>query len=967
MANVPGSRPDLVSAVLGKPQGSTPTPTLTSASDPCGLARIQILLVPIGNVSHTTWNKWTGLIRKFAEIKLSDVPGTSGANSSKSGKTRFLPPSFPSPRTHLHLAFPEESPGLDVLPLSLLQISAFPLAVIGITDLSNDDPTSRFSEGGTTLRSQASSGAGSIYSGLHSRTSSTATTDKSWTHDQRVQEFHRILAELGLNNANGLVFPLTRRCFGVEEPDPDQHHVDKSDGLAPVIDEDNMPTPRPGAGFQRTASFPGRSQGPAGSTSDSSESARQQRVKESDLLSGMVEIDASDGASSRPTTPGGTRFDKRAYEEKLVSVPKDGNVELVLGMLVADIVASVLTELGEVAAALETTTGIQTLNASPLPTLMQRSIPRLDRSGDRIKSSPSHQSRLSVTTNAGPVRSTSPMPYSLSQSSLPLSSVQEHAVDPPVRPASSMSHKSYNEAPRARPISVLVSSDGKALTNTPPPGSIYENKIGEGATKTKRSSTGFSFGRVLSGKSLELSSPSPVEVVNVSSPTSGPTGISSTSSFTGRLKKVQADLWLLSGRLEEAINAYQDAVTALRNVEDNLWLASASEGVATAMLLEAWEARDGTDYTVAFLSSPILSDIHDHYTNACTRYSRTSTPPDSLFPHGAESSERVMARLYTRCAMRHSRVLLMTWAAGGWGNNALVSLVSGRLPRLYPPMSYKFRQRVFLKLTTMSRLTRAFVGKVVFRAHGPWLHHLSPQHHLNVLGHLVACIRLLGQDRRDSFLLAEMAGFALDQSPKRPTVIRRESVSSASSSNSFSMQTVSDVPHYLVDLLACLSTFNLDLTGNAEQAIFNLLQRHLDTTGFDLNGRNTINSSIYDSHRLSRYGWTQIQIDSIKQLVEAADKLSAFRIMCTVSSTALRNLHAFMTSAGHSFFHQAYLRSLHSARRAGIDLGDDHCWLPEGILLTAGLLPCVSAKGSSSELTNFLQIIDRQGSLSIVW
>lgn len=953
MSNAAGSRQvSASSAVLGGTTSSigvsTPTPTLTTASDPVGLARIQILLVPVGNVSPTTWAKWTGLIRKFAEIKLSDVPGTSGASSSKSGKTRFLPPSFPSPRTHLHLAFPEEPPGLDILPLSLLQISAFPLAVIGITDLSNDDPTSRLTEGSSTLRSQASSAstASSLYSGSHSRTTSSAAGDKPWTHDQRVQEFHRVLVELGLNNANGLVFPLTRRCFGVEEPDPELHHVDKTDSLAPAVDEDNMPTPRPGAGFQRTSSFPGRTTSTA-PTSDSSESARQQRVKESDLLSGMVEIDASDGgSSSRPTTPGGTRFDKRAYEEKLVSVPKDGNVELVLGMLIADVVASVLTELGEIAAALETTTGIQTLNASPLPTLTQRSIPRPERSNDRARGGPSssatHQSRLSVTTNAGPIRSTSPMPYSLSQSSLPLSSVQEHSVDAPARPASSMSHKSYTEAPRTRPISVLVSSDGKALTNTPPPGSIYENKIGEGSStssKMKRSSTGFSFGRVLSGKSLELSTPSPVEVVNVSSPTSGPTGISSTSSFTGRLKKVQADLWLLSGRLEEAINSYQESVTALRNVDDSLWLGSASEGVATAMLLEAWEARDGTDYTVPFLSSPILSDIHDHYTNASTRYSKTSRPPDSLFPHGAESSERIMARLYTACAMRHSRVLLMTWAAGGWGNNALVSLVTSRLPRLYPPMSYKFRRRVFLKLTTMSRVTRAFVGKIILRAHGPWLQHLSARHHLHVLGHMVACIRLLGQDRRDAFLLAEMAGFALEQSPGRPALDRRESISSQSSFSSLNAQTITDVPKYLSDLLDCLSAYNLDPTAVAEQVVFNLLQRRVEATGFDLGASNTIDTSLYDSHRLSRYGWIQLQIDSIKQLVDAADVLSSFHIMCSVSSTVLRNLHAFMTSTGHSYFHQAYLRSLHSARRAGIDLGDDHCWLPDGMLLSAGLLP----------------------------
>lgn len=66
----------------------------------------------------------------------------------------------------------------------------------------------------------------------------------------------------------------------------------------------------------------------------------------------MVEIDASDGSNvQRPKSQMADRdakmYDRKGYEEKMVVIPKDGNVEIVLGMLMADLIASVLTEFGD--------------------------------------------------------------------------------------------------------------------------------------------------------------------------------------------------------------------------------------------------------------------------------------------------------------------------------------------------------------------------------------------------------------------------------------------------------------------------------------------------------------------------------------------------------------------------------------------------------------------------------------------
>jgi hypothetical protein len=202
---------------------------------------------------------------------------------------RFLPPSSPPPNTHIHLSFSSIAPGTSLLPLSLLQVSAYPLAVIGVSDLS----------------------------------------DTKTNHNQKVGAFQKVLRDLQVDHANGTIYPLARRCFGVEE------------------DVSAFPlgsTPRAG-------NFPPENKSTPNLSDSSSDAPR--RVAQSATFQGMVEIDASDGSNiRRPKSEMANRdqkmYDRKGYEERMVVIPKDGNVEIVMGMLMADVVASVLTEFGDI-------------------------------------------------------------------------------------------------------------------------------------------------------------------------------------------------------------------------------------------------------------------------------------------------------------------------------------------------------------------------------------------------------------------------------------------------------------------------------------------------------------------------------------------------------------------------------------------------------------------------------------------
>ena len=379
-----------------------------------------------------------------------------------------------------------------------------------------------------------------------------------------------------------------------------------------------------------------------------------------------------------------------------------------------------------------------------------------------------------------------------------------------------------------------------------------------------------------------------IEVGSSTSPVGGVSSNTATSSATGRLKKVTADLWLLSGRLQEAIASYQDCLPLFKSQADNPWHASACEGLATATLLEAWETRDSEHGNVPFLSSPVLSGAHEYLMQGLALYGKSSCPPESLFPHGAESGEGVMARLYTLCALRTARLLLHSWAAGGFGAASVQSLISGRMARSYPPADYAHRRRVFLKLTTMSKISRSLITRTAAMAHGPWTRWLPDSVQLDVLVELANMQRILGLDRREMIFDRELSGFGVTSILKtragqtkivQGTRKRNDSDASERSQDSaLSAETTASsiASSRRIDAPASSSAagFIASKRPDSEEgtdAILNLLHRTLDVLGLDLD-------MLYeppgtDAPQASTYGWPELQVEVVRDAVTAVEAL----------------------------------------------------------------------------------------------
>ncbi|KAJ1936514.1 hypothetical protein EC988_008176, partial [Linderina pennispora] len=91
---------------------------------------------------------------------------------------------------------------------------------------------------------------------------------------------------------------------------------------------------------------------------------------------------------------------------------------------------------------------------------------------------------------------------------------------------------------------------------------------------------------------------------------------------TGRLKKLQGDLYLMAGRLSDAFSSYTTSVEASRTVNDYLWQATALEGYCAALLMLCERAAD-RKLLHAFLSCAPRTTLRE---NAVARTGNGTVP-----------------------------------------------------------------------------------------------------------------------------------------------------------------------------------------------------------------------------------------------------------------------------------------------------------------------------------------------------
>jgi trafficking protein particle complex subunit 9 len=526
--------------------------------------------------------------------------------------------------------------------------------------------------------------------------------------------------------------------------------------------------------------------------------------------------------------------------------------------------------------------------------------------------------------------------------------VSSNIIPPTRTPSPSVSFSAFTVPAPHRSFSLSqpnLAADNQPSIPAPTPSLASTNKAA-GET-IKRSTTGLGFGskvsRVVSGKVMEPSITSPVSTV------------AGSSSSTGRLKKLQADFWLLSGRLNEAISSYTDAISSLKSNNDHLWWGAALEGLATATMLEAWETRVlQSDSHIPFTASPILTDVHDNLNAAYAAYTRTPCPPPSMFQHGTVQGEAVMARLFSVLALKHARLLFLTWAAGGHGTPSMNAITYLQIPRAYPPFNYAYRRRVFTKLSTISRMARTLIVNVASRAHGPWLMFLSDAVRLEVLVTLATLSRLLALERREAFFLREVVGTVMTMLAERRAVENKTDDRAGAAQTAI---TNGDRPDDLTTNTAvsqALSEGKIAVrrkeSSEGNEALLGMLERICDIFGLDF--------TVSQMPELGCYGWPELQVEIVKEAVYMTEALPGESGRCCIQSKlltrhlhadprrtvqycqmALRTLYLNLTASAQYFLFEKSMRALETARRRGLELDGLPWWVPGSLLSSVCVLP----------------------------
>ncbi|SCV69753.1 BQ2448_1147 [Microbotryum intermedium] len=484
----------------------------------------------------------------------------------------------------------------------------------------------------------------------------------------------------------------------------------------------------------------------------------------------------------------------------LVLIPDTAQVSFFLGTVLADFAGHILREFSNLAAQLESRTSIPTPQETPQLTSPFTFIP----------TKPNARSTINSYTGRA-IR-----PNAMRSSSLPSNNINSAATN---KNPTASSSKLNNAAGAAKAGGMVLNEAPKVdLTSfglVAPPQS--RTSLGLWGGSSSGNQDGFLYGRSIQSHVSVAPNAAP-------SPPPGSTVVDSKSrkKVAGRERKLMADMWLLAGRTEQAIACYEEAIALLKLTwSDNVWYASALEGLTIALVLQAWrppssaaattaanhaamkhaamkhaamkhaatssiskKATNRTSATTSTLASnaadpsTFLSSIPDRLGQAVGLYEKmlpnlalansldTPPPPDP---------DRCHPLIYAEACLRIARFLLAVHEAGGKIERAIEKLVvplncsiSSALRKSSPFMTSspeagtknsedEAQEAQWRSLSPSNPVPRSMIAQWASMAYSAHLGQISLPTRLRVTGEIASFFGRIGYRRKEGFVLRELA------------------------------------------------------------------------------------------------------------------------------------------------------------------------------------------------------------------
>ncbi|KAG5727958.1 Transport protein particle subunit [Termitomyces sp. T112] len=401
------------------------------------------------------------------------------------------------------------------------------------------------------------------------------------------------------------------------------------------------------------------------------------------------------------------------------------------------------------------------------------------------------------------------------------------------------------------------------------------------------------------------------------------------ASSHARLFKVLGDLFLLSGRPEDALVWYLESVQLFKSSQDHVWYAATLEGLATVSVIESWSVGNGLQNSLTGSKEP-WSETCDKLVQATALYYKSPTSE-------GDPNYSLLSYLYTSCVLRHSSFLFAIWSAKGWGPLAFtVMLQPGPKPYLPPTLSKDENSWAHLeRLSSVSGISRAYIASTISQIHGPWLLHLGARERIAILEATSSLYACLGYRRKEAYILREVLGCILDLmvcGREEDGLSRMSSVPgtsglgiqgmNSSSGGGWSgvgvrMSESSDGNNSILELLKYVCKV-LGINLDAVKLVG--VNPNSDLPSVAANEDTSLSYDDYDSEtfeNVESYGWPELQVGVVREAVAVAEALPDFPAVAQFALSALKTLQIVLSPGDQYHLYSTSARALGTARRRG--------------------------------------------------
>ncbi|CAG8540594.1 1844_t:CDS:10 [Paraglomus occultum] len=355
----------------------------------------------------------------------------------------------------------------------------------------------------------------------------------------------------------------------------------------------------------------------------------------------------------------------------------------------------------------------------------------------------------------------------------------------------------------------------------------------------------------------------------------------------GRVQKLLADLYLLAGRLPDAVSNYYSAIETTKSNSDYLWHGAALEGLCVSLVLLAYLHADIGPQVLQAPPSPSVSqsssapssptnpkplwaDIAEKYLNVITLYAKTSNSINNQVP----------SIVYTEACLKMSKMLACIWLAGEWGDEALKMIVHGVMPT-----DKAVREK--WGLSQVSGVSRVEIAQWAMKGYGIFVEEMSTTEQIHVNTSLASIFSSINFQRKYAFFL-------------------RRSV-------------------FLILPLLSRSRLPLAQAGKTsiveDDRLLGNLKQIVDIYGVgddDEDQKGELSATEEDAQ--NNFGWPDIQINVLKDAIMISESIPDFHSIAKYTSRLLRRLFLYLPREEQHRLSVSLPRIVGLAKKQDIDM-----------------------------------------------